>query len=61
MALQSQMFFTTIYKSGAVREFKCKNKISKNVADFIKAHMDKSKSESITDKYGKTHTLIIWK
>ena len=52
--------FTTIYESGAVRKFKCRNKVSKNVADFIKAHADKSKHESITDKYGKTHTSIIW-
>lgn len=53
--------FTVKYASGAIRKFKCRNRISKNVASFIKAHADNSTAESITDKKGTTHTSIMWK
>lgn len=56
----SDEFFAK-YKSGAKRKFECRNRISKNVAAFIKAHAENSTAESITDKKGTTHTSIMWK
>ena len=53
--------FVVKYESGVVKKFKNRNRISKNVSEFIKDHADTSISESITDKNSTTHTLIIWR
>lgn len=53
--------FIVKYESGVIRNFKNRNRISKNVDKFIKEHSDTSISKSITDKNNTTHTSIIWK
>lgn len=53
--------FIVKYRSGIIRKFNSRNRISKNVSSFIKDHANTSISESITDKNNVTHTSIIWK
>ena len=53
--------FIAVYKSGVTRTFICRNRISKNVADFIKTHADNSESHAVTDKMGRSYVEIIWR
>lgn len=53
--------FIAVYKSGVTRTFKCRNRISKNVANFIKTRADNSEVCAVTDKMGRTYVEIIWR